>query len=464
MARPRVTEPTPTEDLEALMGAGRPGQLRLAELVPWDENPRDHDPDQVAMLVKSIRAHGMIRPVMVQEGSNRIVAGHGTRLALLEIAAGADPRVPVVFCRLSDAQARSYAIADNRLSDLSVWNPELLRSSLAALNQDGFDFGALGFTPDALAEIFAPPPPGSGILPGVDPDDAPPLPAIPTSRLGDLYMLGNHRLLVGDSTSKEDVARLMDGAQADMLLTDPPYGVAYKLIQGPKGPKGRKKAAAAKAAGTDRILNDELDPEALEAFLVHVFGNAAESISSHAGCYIFHPSLYGREFLNALNACGFEMRSQIIWSKTNASFGWAQYRWQHEPIIFAAKEEGVPLVFVPAHEAAFYAFKAGQSVAWEGDRSQTTVWTFGQGCSHGPPEPEAHRPSIQSHPQLHQAARNRPRSFCWKWFHPHGLRGAGALLLHGRTRPGLRGCHRAPLGTGDRQEGHPHPRSGIRGS
>jgi DNA modification methylase len=350
------------------MSAGHPGTLRLSDLVPWDENPRDHDPAQIAMLVKSIRAHGLIRPIMVQDGSNRIVAGHGTRLALLEIAAGADPNVPVVFCRLTDAQARSYAIADNRLSDLSVWNTELLRSSLTFLNADDFDFGCIGFSPDALADLFKPEEPGSGLLPGKDPDDAPPLPPMPTSRLGDLYILGHHRLLCGDSTSPADVARLMDGTRADMLLTDPPYGVAYKSTSTAKGGLNDQ--------GKGSIKNDTLDPVALQAFLAKAF-RCADATAKSAGCYVFYPSRYHREFENALNEAHLEVRSQIIWAKTQASFGWSQYHWKHEPILFAAHDtpDAIPLVFVPAHEAAFYAFKSGSTVEWDGDRSQTTLWT-----------------------------------------------------------------------------------------
>ena len=368
MARPRATEqPTlDAEDLQALVDRGKTKRMKLSAVVPWDENPREHDEAQLEMLVRSIRAHGYCAPLVIQKGTHRLVAGHGRRLALLRLAGAKDPMLTVMEVDLTDQEAVAYAIADNRLTDLSTWNSELLRASLTYLNADEFDFASIGFSVDSLAEIFAPAAPGSGLLPGKDPDDAPPLPAMATSRLGDLFLLGRHRLLCGDSTSPEDVARLMDGTRADMLLTDPPYGVAYK-----------SDSKALKAGGKASIKNDALDPAALEAFLSKEFLCAADATARHAGCYVFYPSRYHREFENALNSASLEVRAQIIWAKTQASFGFAQYKWKHEPILFAAHDDpqAIPLVFCPAHEAAFYAFKAGQSVAWEGDRSQTTVWT-----------------------------------------------------------------------------------------
>ena len=418
MARPQalIPPPLPADDLKTLMAVGSPGKLRLSKLVPWDENPRDHDPAQVEMLAASIRTHGMVRPIMVQAKTNRIVAGHGTRLALMLIAGGADPEVPVVVCKLTDAQARSYAVADNRLSDLSTWNPALLRDSLTALNDGAFDFASIGFDQSSLAAIFNTAPPESGILPGRDPDDAPPLPPVPQARLGDLYLIGRHRLVCGDSTSKDDVSLLMAGVKADCLLTDPPYGVAYK-----------SDSKSLKAGGKASIKNDNLDPEVLQDFLAQAFHAAASALAPHAGCYIFYPSRYHREFENALNLSGFEVRAQIIWAKTQASFGFAQYKWKHEPILFAARPDAIPLIFVPAHEAAFYAFKSGQSVAWEGDRSQTTVWTCGR--DHGYVHPTQKPVEL-----LARAIRNstKPRGIVLDLFG-----GSGSTLMacevHGRT-------------------------------
>lgn len=353
-----------SDELQALMDRGTLERVPLSSVIPWDENPREHDDQQIEMLVKSIRAHGFCAPLVVQASTGKLVAGHGRRLALLRIADGNDPLVSVVKAPLTDAQAVAYAVADNRIAELSTWNIPLLRSACTLLDDGAFDFESIGYSPEAMNELFAAPPPGSGILPGKDPEDAPPLPASPSSCLGDLYLLGRHRLLCGDSTAADDVARLMNGDKADCLLTDPPYGVAYK-----------SDSKSLKAGGKASIKNDDLDPAVLETFLTKAFLCAYAALSPHAGCYVFYPSRYHREFENALNAARMEVWAQIIWAKTQASFGFAQYKWKHEPILFAAKEGKTPLIFVPAHEAAFYAFKSGQSVAWEGDRSQTTVWT-----------------------------------------------------------------------------------------
>jgi DNA modification methylase len=366
MARAKAPAPPSlsSTELQALMDRGTVERLPLSSVIPWDENPREHDEQQLEMLVKSIRAHGFCAPLVVQSSSMKLVAGHGRRLALLRIAAGNDILVPIVKADLTDAQAVAYAVADNRIAELSTWNIPLLRSACTLLDDGAFDFESIGYSPEAMNELFATPAPGSGILPGRDPEDAPPLPAVASSRLGDLYHLGRHRLLCGDSTSADDVARLMDGERADCLLTDPPYGVAYK-----------SDSKSLKAGGKASIKNDDLDPAVLETFLTQAFMCAHAALSPHAGCYVFYPSRYHREFENALNAAKMEVRAQIIWAKTQASFGFAQYKWKHEPILFAAKDGKTPLIFVPAHEAAFYCFKSGQSVAWEGDRSQTTVWT-----------------------------------------------------------------------------------------
>jgi DNA modification methylase len=359
-----AVKPEDGVDLEALLSSATPGKLRLSELIPCDDNPRDHDPSQIDKLIKSIKTHGYIRPIMVQVVSNRIVAGHGTRLALLRLAKpGTDPIIAVMFCSLTDEQARSYAIADNRLTDLSSWNMPILRSHLAELDNGDFDMESLGFTADDLAELFNAGPLESSLLPGVDPDDAPPLPQAPETRRGDLLIMGQHRLLCGDSTSMDDWDFLLQGEAADLVVTDPPYGVAYQ-----------SSAKGLKDKGLDTIKNDDLNAQELEVFLKSVFLCAVNHAKKHAAFYVFYASRFHREFENALNHAGLETRAQIIWVKNAASFGFAQYKWKHEPCLLAADPDAVPLCYVPAHETAFYAFQQKNSPLWEGDRAQTTVW------------------------------------------------------------------------------------------
>lgn len=248
------------EALQSLLLRGRPGKLRLSQIIPWDENPRAHSPEQIRLLKKSIESHGFGAPLLLQDGSNKLVAGHGRRIAVAELAAGADPELPVVWLPLTDEQAASYAIADNRLTDLSEWNMPALRGLLAELDNGAWEMEATGFTSDDLNGIFGVGGPKSNLRPGVDPDAAPPLPAEPVTQPGDLYLLGSSRLLCGDSTRPEDWARLMEGRVADLVITDPPYGVAYE-----------SSAADLKAGGKASIKNDALQGEAFQTFLDATF-------------------------------------------------------------------------------------------------------------------------------------------------------------------------------------------------
>ena len=353
--------------LQDLLSRGVAGKLRLSQLVPWDENPRDHSPEQLRLLVKSIQVHGFVAPFLLQAETNKMVAGHGRRLALLSMAAkGSDPEVPVVWAPLTDEQAAAYAVADNRLTDLSEWNIPGLRAIMAELDNGAFDIEATGFTAESLGDLFGAPGPTSGLLPGKDPEDAPPLPppAEVVSRLGDLIVMGDHRLLCGDSTDPLAWARLMGTDKADLVLTDPPYGVSYE-----------SSAAGLKADGRSSIQNDALTGEAFQSFLDRVFGCLASVSQKKAAFYVFYPSRFHREFETGLNRARLDVRAQIIWVKNAASFGFAQYKWKHEPVLLAAHEDEVPLIYLPSHETAFYAFKQGNSPFWEGDRCQTTVWS-----------------------------------------------------------------------------------------
>lgn len=383
-----VSLPLSAAEVESTLDRARPGFLALSCLVPWDKNPRAHDPEQVRLLAESIRTHGYIRPIMLQEGTNRIVAGHGTRLALLSLVPeGMDPQVPVVWARLSDKEAASYAVADNRLTDLSTWDLPVLQEVMVELDTSGWNLEASGFAPGALEALLGGP--KTTIKPGVDPEDAPPLPAVARTVRGELIILGSHRLLCGDATDPDDWNRLMDGRRAALVVTDPPYNVAYE-----------SSAADLKAGGKASIKNDALSDADFQAFLDAVFRQVSAHSEKRAAFYVFYPSRFHTAFETALNRSGLEVRAQIIWVKNAASFGFAQYKWKHEPVLQAAREGEVPLVFCPAHESAFYAFRAGNSPYWEGDRSQTTVWSVARetGYVHPTQKPVEllHRPLLNS--------------------------------------------------------------------
>lgn len=337
-------------------------RIRVDELIPFEGNPREHDAEQLRLLQKSLGKYGLAALPVVQKGTLRILAGHG-RVEALKIAGHGELEIPVVAVDLSDEDATAYTLADNRLTDLSSWNVPQLQHLLEELGETGFDLECAGFTEDALAELqsmeFVE---DEGSLQN-DPDDAPPCPEVPASLLGDLYLLGRHRLLCGDATDPGDVAQLMDGQVADMVLTDPPYAVAYE-----------SSAKNLKASGKASILNDAMGEKEFEGFLHLVFQSYGKIAAKHAAFYIWHPSRYQRAFEDAMNAAGIVQRAQIVWVKNAASFGFSQYKWKHELCLMGAREDEVPLIYVDAHETAFYAFKKSESPFWKGDRSQTTVW------------------------------------------------------------------------------------------
>lgn len=337
-------------------------RTRVGDLVPFAGNPREHDVEQVRLLQKSLGRYGLAALPVVQKGSLRILAGHG-RVEALKASGHSDAVIPVVAVDLSDEDATAYTVADNRLTDLSHWNVPQLQDLLGELEETGFDLECAGYTEDAWEDLQALTFTEEEGQLQKDPDEAPPCPETPRSCRGDLYFLGRHRLLCGDATDEDDVRRLMDGEAADMVLTDPPYAVAYE-----------SSAKHLKASGKASILNDALDEKAFEAFLHLVFRNYARVAAKHAAFYVWHPSRYQRAFENAMNAAGILQRAQIVWVKNAASFGYSQYKWKHELCLLGAREGETPLIYVDAHEAAFYAFKQSESPFWKGDRTQTTVW------------------------------------------------------------------------------------------
>ena len=391
-AAPKKGQPKP---LKAVGGrpeatvAGGPGaapdlaeprliRLKVSDILPWDDNPREHGAEQIRLLRKSLEAFGLVSLPVVQAGTRKLIAGHG-RLESLIAAGHKDRAIPVLEVDLDDEKAKAYAVTDNRLTDLSTWNIPALRQVLVELDDGAFDMELTGFTVEAIDGLFGiEKPPESGILPGKDPDSAPPAPNAPKTRRGDLYLLGRHRLLCGDATEKRDVDLLMDGKVADLVVTDPPYGVAYK-----------SDAAGLKADGMASILNDALQGEEFQAFLDKTMEQYARITARHAAFYVFYASRFHIAFEVAMRKAGLDIRAQIIWAKNAASFGFSQYHWKHEPILHGAKAGQVPLVYVPAHESAFYAFQAGNAPVWEGDRAQTTVWTVARetGCIHPTQKP-----------------------------------------------------------------------------
>ena len=301
-------------------------------LIPYARNPRTHSDTQVTQIAASIREFGFNNPILVDTHAG-IIAGHGRLLAArqLELA-----QVPVIVLdHLSDAQKRAYILADNRLAQNAGWDEELLRCELAALDEEDFHLDLIGFDDEELARLLA----DQEDTPGLTDEDAiPEVAETPVSSGGDLWFLGDHKLLVGDATIREEVDRLMAGDRADLIFTDPPYNVDYEGYT------------------EDRltIQGDRMTAAQFQQFLRTVCHHYRRMVKLAASLYICHPSSWQREFQNALEEAGFEIRCQIIWAKNTFAWGFGRYKFQHEPI--------------------FYAHVAGQKDPWYGDRSQSTLW------------------------------------------------------------------------------------------
>lgn len=302
----------------------------LQALVPYARNARKHSEAQVAQIAASIREFGWTNPILV-DGDNGIIAGHGRLLAARKLGL---TDVPVIeLAGLSEAQKRAYVIADNKLALNAGWDAELLAVEFGDLQGLDFDLSLTGFGEDEIAALTS-----LGTAGLTDPDDVPAPPARPVSRMGDLWLLGRHRLLCGDSTNACDVDNVLAGVKPQLMVTDPPYGVNYD-------PSWREKLGTEAELATGKVLNDDR-ADWREAWALFP-GDVA---------YVWHGALHAGTVTGSLEAAGFAIRSQIIWDKTRLVIGCGDYHWQHEP--------------------AWYAVRKGRTGHWAGDRKQTTVWSI----------------------------------------------------------------------------------------
>ncbi|HXP85096.1 MAG TPA: site-specific DNA-methyltransferase [Bryobacteraceae bacterium] len=304
----------------------------IDKLIPWARNPRTHSDAQVAQIAASIEEFGFNAPILVDSNAG-IIAGHGRLLAAQKLGL---TEVPVIVLdHLTEAQKRAYIIADNQLALNAGWDEELLRAELAALLAEDFDISVIGFEDEELARLLAAQDATEGLT---DEDAIPALPQTPVSNTGDLWILGNHKLLVGDATLPPDVERLMAGEAADMLFIDSPYNVDYEGYTDEKL----------------KIKGDRMTDAEFKQFLEAAFRSCRAAVKSGGSLYICHSSSWQREFQNALEAAGFKVRCQIIWAKNTFAWGFGRYKFQHEPI--------------------FYAHVAGEKDPWYGNKSQSTLW------------------------------------------------------------------------------------------
>jgi DNA modification methylase len=307
----------------------------LGELIPYARNPRTHSDAQVAQIAASIREFGWTNPVLV-DGANGIIAGHGRVLAARKLCL---EQVPVIeLAHMSEAQKRAYVLADNQLALNAGWDEALLRLELTDLSELGFDLGLIGFAAGELERLLA----GEGKVGLTEDDAAPALPEQAVTRRGDLWVLGEHRLLCGDATVLADIERMLGGQLADMTWTDPPYNVDYA-----NSPKD-------KLRGKHRpILNDNLG-SGFEAFLSDACVNVL-SVTKGA-CYICMSSSELHSLQRAFAAAGGKWSTFVIWAKNTFTLGRADYQRQYEPILYGWKER---------HDHY-----------WCGARDQGDVWFF----------------------------------------------------------------------------------------
>jgi ParB-like nuclease family protein len=257
---------------------------QVTELIPYARNARTHSDEQVAQIAASIREFGFTNPILI-DGERGVIAGHGRLLAARKLGMVEVPTIELAH--LTPAQKRAYVLADNRMALSAGWEEDLLRIELGELQADGFDLSLTGFDPDEIASILIDASDGL-----TDPDQVPDVPEHPANQPGDLWLLGRHRLICGDSTDAETVGRALAGVRPHLMVTDPPYGVNYDPNWRNKayrtaadGPAGRK--LGGKALGA--VLNDDRS-DWREAW-AHFPGDVA---------YVWHASLHARSVVDSL--------------------------------------------------------------------------------------------------------------------------------------------------------------------
>ena len=305
----------------------------IAKLVPYVNNARTHSPEQIMKLRSSLREFGFINPVIIDRDYG-VIAGHGRILAAKEEGI---TEVPCVFAdHLTEAQKKAYIIADNRMAMDAGWDEELLRVEIEALQAEDFDPLLTGFDAAELDELFS-----DGSEKDVKDDDFDLSAALEKASFvepGDVWTVGRHRLVCGDATSEDDVAKLMNGNRANLIVTDPPYGVSFKSASGLT------------------IQNDSMKDEEFYQFLLSAFQRMADHLEKGGSAYVFHADTEGLNFRRAFVDAGFHLAGCCIWVKDSLVLGRSDYQWQHEPVLYGFLQNG--------------------KHPWFSDRKQTTIWNF----------------------------------------------------------------------------------------
>ena len=306
--------------------------ISIDKLVPYVNNARTHSAEQILKLRSSLREFGFVNPIIIDREFN-VIAGHGRLMAAKEEGI---EEVPCVFVDyLTDAQKKAYILADNRMAMDAGWDEELLKIEMEELQNLGYDLEFTGFDEKELADLF-----------GVDDKEVKEDEFDLTTALekasfverGDVWFVGKHKLMCGDATSSEDVAKLMEDKKANLILTDPPYNVAFKSSDGLT------------------IQNDSMDNNDFYEFLYLSFKNMADHLENGGAAYVFHADTEGLNFRKAFIDAGFHLAGCCIWVKDSLVLGRSDYQWQHEPVLYGFLQNG--------------------KHPWYSDRKQTTIWNF----------------------------------------------------------------------------------------
>ena len=306
--------------------------IPIEMLVPYANNARTHSPEQIKKLRSSLREFGFINPVIIDRDYG-VIAGHGRILAAQ--AEGLE-KVPCVFAdHLTEAQKKAYIIADNRMAMDAGWDDEMLRVEIEALQAADFDPLLTGFDEKELADLFNE---KDDLVKDDDFDLSTALEKATFVERGDVWTVGRHRLMCGDATNADDVTRLMNNKKANLIVTDPPYGVSFKSSSGLT------------------IQNDSIKNEEFYSFLLAAFKNMADNLEKGGAAYVFHADTEGLNFRRAFIDAGFHLAGCCIWVKDSLVLGRSDYQWQHEPILYGFLQNG--------------------KHPWYSDRKQTTIWNF----------------------------------------------------------------------------------------
>jgi len=345
----------------------------VKELIPYARNARTHSDEQIAQIAASIREFGFLSPIIVSK-DNTILCGHGRFYAAQRLGLTKVPCIKEEY--LTETQRRAYILADNKLSLNAGWDNEMLAVELEDL-QNSFDINLIGFDAKELAALF-----DDGLDAKDDDFDVDEELKKPCfSKAGDLWHLGKHRLVCGDSTKVATYDLLMDGKEANLVVTDPPYNVNYEGSAG-------------------KIKNDNMENSAFYQFLLDAFTNTEKVMAQDASIYVFHADTEGLNFRRAFADAGFYLSGTCIWKKQSLVLGRSPYQWQHEPVLFGWKRKG-------KHE-------------WYTGRKESTIWEFDK------PKKNGDHPTMKPVPLLAYPIKNSSMSNCIV-LDPFG--GSGSTLI-----------------------------------